>query len=152
MNVARLNENYTLFLRGKVYNQVQAVNITENVEYNRQLNTNSELKSDDDISSLFSFLFDVSIENKEVEEFRFDKQGNLFVKNIIKEIEAVDIYETVDLNKQLNDADELDGTEEISTFFNFLFGLNRSNVQPNVFRVMHNNTILVNEVLENQTL
>lgn len=152
MNVARLNENYTLFLRGKVYNQVQAVNITENVEYNRQLNTNSELKSDDDISSLFSFLFDVSIENKEVEEFRFDKQGNLFVKNIIKEIEAVDIYEKVDLNKQLNDADELDGTEEISTFFNFLFGLNRSNVQPNVFRVMHDNTILVNEVLENQTL
>jgi hypothetical protein len=81
----------------------------------------------------------------------FDKDGNLSCLEVHTQEPGLDDTEMIDDTYQLDDTHEFDDTLGIENFLEYLFNLTTTDVDINYFSI-DGKKILLNEILENQTL
>lgn len=147
MLIARLLNNHELLIKGSLTNNIPAVDFTENIDLDRGVDVSEKMNA---LTDLFFILFGVSSTDKQVDNVSFDLEGNLYAKEIIKAISALDTAENVDENRLVDGS--INSDDDISDFFQLLFGLEINSKQPDKFSVLKDGSILINELTENQNL
>lgn len=139
-----------LSIKGKIYNELESVDSFEDTDTSYELDDNYELSEQKDLSSFLQYFFNITIKNSEVDNFKLDHDGNLFVREIIESIEVFNMYESINIDESIDE--ELDATLDISHFFRALFGLAISDSKADKFSILNDGRLIVNDVLEKQNV